>query len=560
MAMKRLFIASSLLAMSATSTLLSGCGEDNPTPGATASPSSETPGTVTTASYLAAVRNTTTPGTGGAEDTVTSVLSLVDDTTGTEVTTTPIDAYGTPKMAQAFTVAADGKSYQAGRQTRAYYVYQHKLYEISLEHTGNVLSKPVARQVSSEANACEVRRVVERDGNAQTSYLSYTTAGTDGKCNTPDDTPRTTLSSVQADVTASAPALLEVQRDASGSVTGLLGNDIDNHKLVIINAAQLDAGKLQVTNVVNGGLTGSTSTDTTGQSTTSYPTVSVFGKVAGSIDKVYLRVGADVRVLDWSNTTLGASPVATLNLDQPPLVHTDDTATYFVDAAKAALSSDAPSNPTGAELVLWRLKPTQSSAERVTGLGATTPDQLPQVATNVMTPSSLAMVVRRDSGDTLTVIKKADGSKRDVPLSGPTSRVGIQAHAGEVLVISQQLNTGEDASALTRVNLGNSDSLSTLSASASLVTVINDTSTTIGGEMPSSYLLWNESSAVHSHSLSGNTTLTIANSSTLTGWNGGTLSAAVSNLTVGLLRGLTSATPNAETLWLFNATKATGAN
>lgn len=78
--------------------------------------------------------------------------------------------------------------------------------------------------------------------------------------------------------------------------------------------------------------------------------------------------------------------------------------------------------------------------------------------------------------------------------------------------------------------------------------------------MPSNYLLWNESGAVHSHSLSGNTTLTIANSSTLAGWNGGTLSAAVSNLTVGLLRGITSTTPNAETLWLFNAAKAVGAN
>ncbi len=560
MAMKRLFIASSLLALSATSTLLSGCGDDNTPAGTNASPSSDTPGTVTTASYLAAVRSTTTPGTGGTEDTVTSVLSLVDGVTGAEVTTAPLDPLTSVKMAQVFTVSTDGQSYVAGRQTKAYYVYQRKLYEISLEHASNVLSKPVPRQVSSEANACEVRRVVERDGNAQTSYLSYTTAGADGQCNTPDDTPKTTLSSVPADATASAPALLEVQRDGSGSVTGLLGNDIDNHKLVIINAAQLDAGKLETTNVVNGGLTGSTSTDTTGQSTTVYPSVSVFGKVAGSIDKIYLRVGSGVRMLDWATATLGTSDVAALKLDQIPLVHTDSTATYFVDVAPVPPANSAESAKV--ELVLWRLKPAQSSAERVAGLGATTVDQLPQVATSAMTPSSLAMVVRSDSGDTLTVIKKADGSKRDVALSGPTSRVGIQAHAGEVLIVSQQLTTGEEASALTRVNLGNSDSLSALSPSASLVTVINDTSTTIGGEVPSSYLLWNESGSgtVRSHNLGSNSTLTIASNSTLPGWNGGPLSAAVSNLTVGLLRGLTSATPNAETLWLFNAAKAVGAN
>ncbi len=559
MAMKRLFIASSMLALSATSTLLSGCGDDNTPASTTASPSSETPGTATTASYLAAVRNTTTPGNGGGEDTVTSVLSLVDDTTGTEVTTTPVDAYGSPKLAQAFTVSADGKSYVAGRQTKAYYVYQHKLYEISLEHASNVLSKPVARQVSAEANACEVRRVVERDGNAETSYLSYTTAGADGKCNTPDDAPKTTLSSVQAAVTASAPALLDIQRDGSGSVTGLLGNDIDNHKLVIVNAAQLDAGKIETTDVVHGALTGSTSTDTTtGPATTSYPTVSVFSKVAGTTSKLYLRVGADVRVLDWATATLATSPVATLNLDQVPLVHTDETATYFVDAAKVPPANAAESAQF--ELALWRMKPAQSSAEKVASLDIVpTAEQLPQVATSAMTQSSLAMVVRRDSGDTLTIVKK-DGAKREVALSAPTSRVGIQAHAGEVLVISQQLDTSADTSALTRVDLGNSDSLATLSNSASLVTVINDTSTTIGGEVPSNYLLWNESGTVRSHNLAGDKTQIIANSSTLAGWNGGTLSAAVSNLTVGLLRGLTTTTPNAETLWLFNAAKAVGAN
>lgn len=540
MALPRLSIASSVLTLLASSVLLAGCmgDDDNNTPGA--NPSGLNPGTTETRSYITAVRTTTTPGVGGAEDTVTSVLSLVDDTTGTEITAVPVDALTTAKVAQAFTVSDNGQSYVAGRQTKAYYVYQHKLYEIALEHDGNVLSKPTARQVSSEANACEVRQVVESDAGAQTSYLSYTTGGADGLCSTQADNElRATLSSADT-ATAGAQAFLGVQRDSAGKVTRLLGRNTSNQLVIATVSTQ------QIAPVTNGGIPSGSS-------------VSVFGKVAGTTGKLYLRVGAEVRVLDWDAATLGTTPVATLNLNQIPLVHTDTTDTYFVDAAQAALASDAPSSPSGVELVLWRLKPGQSSAERVAGLGASTPEQLPQVMAHAMTPSSLAMVVHRDSGDTLTIIKK-DGSKRNIALTGPTSSVGIQAQAGEVLVISQQLNTGEDASALSRLDLSKSDSLSSLSASASLVTVINSSTTTIGGEVPSSYLLWNESGAVRSHNLGGNTTLTIANRSTLAGWNGGTLSATVSNLTVGLLRGLTTTTPNAETLWLFDATKAAGAN
>lgn len=557
-------MASSLLTLLATSVLLTGCGDDNAPSAPGASPSSQTPDATTTRSYLAGVRSTTTPGVGDAEDTVTSVLSLVDDTTGAQVATVAVDPLTSAKVAQAFTVATDGLSYQAGRQTKAYYVYQHKLYEISLEHASNVLSLPVARQVSSEANACEVRAVVERDANAQSSYLSYTVAGNDGKCNTPDDVLKTTLSSVSAQAAVVAPALLDVQRDSSGAVSRLLGNDTDNHKLVVIDAAKLDTDKLATTTVVNGTLSGTSGVDANGVPFTTYPTVSLFGKVAASTDKVYLRVGAGVRVLDWATATLGTTNVATLNLNQTPLVRTDDTATYFVDAATAPPANAADN--TKYELALWRLKPaqdaSQGAAEKLASLGVVaSADQLPQVQTHAMTPSALALVLRRDSGDTLTIVPKDGSSTRTVALGGTAARLAIQAHAGDVLVVSQQLTTSEDTGALTRVTVGRtSDSLAPLSALASVVTVINGSSTTIGGEVPSSYLLWNESGAVRSHNLSSNTTQTIANSSTLAGWNGSTLSATVSNLTVGLLRGLTSVTPNAETLWLFDATKAVGAN
>lgn len=559
MALPRLSIASSLLTLLASSVLLTGCDltdDNNIAAPSGASPSSQNPGTAATSSYVAGVRSNTTPGVGGAEDTVSSVLSLVDDVTGAEVTTVAVDPFTSAKVAQAFTVTADG--YQAGRQTKAYYVYQHKLYEISLEHAGNVLSKPTARQVSNEAHACEVRQVIERDTSAQTSYLSYTTGGTDGLCNTPaDNEVKTALSSSDA-TTAAGPAYLDVLRDSTGLVTRFVGVDA-NHKLVVV-----DANTLASTNVVNGAVPTWTSTDGSGAITTHYQSVSLFGKVAGTRDKVYLRVGQDVRTLDWSTSTLSAAAVATLNLSQTPLVHTDESATYYVDvipavSPAAAIAVVTPEPMAAAELVLMRIKPGQN-AEMLSSLGVSLVDEVPQVAAHAMTPSSLAMVVRRDSGDTLTVIKKADGSKRDVALSSPTARVGIQAHAGEVLVISQQSDTSVDTTALTRLNLGNSDDLSALSAAASLVTVINGSSTTIGGEVPSSYLLWNESGTVRSHNLGSNTTLTIANSSTLTGWNGSTLSASVSNLTVGLLRGIKSTTPNAETLWLFNAAKAVGAN
>jgi len=556
MALRRLSIASSLLTLLASSVLMTGCQyPDDDNASTSASPSSLNPDSADTRSYVTGVRSSTTPGVGGAEDTVTSVLSLVDDTTGAEVTTVALDPLTSAKVAQAFTVTADG--YQAGRQTKAYYVYQHKLYEISLEHAGNVLSKPTARQVSNEANACEVREVVERDTSAQTSYLSYTTGGADGLCNTPaDNDVRTALSSSDAS-TATGPAYIDVLRDSTGLVTRLVGIDA-NHKLVVIDASTQTA-----TNVVNGAIPTWTSTDVSGATTTHFHSVTLFGKVAGTKDKIYLRVGSDVRTLDWSTSTLSATAVATLNMSQAPLVHTDEDATYYVDVIPgvvpaAAIAVVTPEPQAAAELVLMRLKPGQN-AEKLASLGLTSVDEVPEVAAHAMTPSSLAMVIRRDSGDTLTVIGK-DGSKRDVALSGSMARVGIQAHLGEVLVISQQSDTSVDTSALTRLDLGNSDHLSALSAAASLVTVINGTSTTIGGEVPSSYLLWSESGTVRSHNLGGNNTLTIANNSTLTGWNGGTLSATVSNLTVGLLRGLKSATPNAESLWLFNAAKAVGAN
>lgn len=532
MALSRL--SSSLLILLATSTVLTACDLNNDDSEPQAGSSSVlTPGT---SSYLTGVRNAL------AGETVTAELALVDDVTGTEVMATPIDPYTNPKLAQAFTVSADGKSYVAGRQTAAYYIYQRKLYEISLEHVSNELSQPTARQVSSETQACELRGVVETDATARTSLLSYTNAGPDGDCSTlADNQARTALSS-SSDTTASAQAFIDVQRDSTGAIARVLSLDADN-KLTITARSTSES-----TAVINGDVLPGTS-------------VAVFGKVAGSTDKVYLRIGNDVRSLNWATASLDTTKLASLNLVQPPFVHTDDEATYFADirlASTVAVAAAVPSvTPVESiELMLWRIKPGQATAEEVTRLALGTADQMPEIAGHAMTRSSLAVVIRRDGADTLTIVKKADKSQRPIVLSGPTLHVDTLAHAGDILLVSQQLVTGEDAVSLSRIELANNDAITLLSSDASLVTVINSASRTLAGEADHSHLVWKEGSNVRSHALSSNTTLTIADNSTLSGWDSGTLTASVSNLTQGLLRGISTLNENAETLWLFNANKA----
>lgn len=537
MALSRL--SSSLLILLATSTLLTACdlNNDDSDPTTNAGTSNTGPATTATSSYLTGVRNAL------AGETVTAELALVDDVTGTEVKATPIDPYTSPKLAQAFTVSADGQNYVAGRQTAAYYIYQHKLYEISLEHVSNELSQPTARQVSSETQACELRQVVETDASASTSLLSYTNAGPDGDCSTlADNQTRTALSS-SSDTTASTQAFIDVQRDSTGAITRVLSLDADN-KLTITSRSASES-----TAVINGDVPAGTS-------------VTVFGKVAGSTDKVYLRIGNDVRSLNWATASLDTNVLASLNLVQPPFVHTDDKATYFVDARLAtttvAVAAAVPSvTPTeSVELMLYRLTPGQTAAEEVTRLAISTPDQMPEIAGHAMTRSSLAVVIRRDGSDTLTIVNRDDKSQRQIALSGPTLHIDTLAHTGETLLVSQQLTTGEDAVSLSSIELANNDAITQLSSNASLVTVINSPSRTLAGEAEQSHLIWKEGSTVFSHALSSNTTLTIADSSTLNGWDGGTLTASVSNLTQGLLRGISTLNANAEALWLFNANKA----
>lgn len=539
MALSRL--SSSLLILLATSTLLTACdlNGDDSDPTTNAAPSSETPAAPTTSSYLTGVRRAQ------ADDSITTELVLVDDVTGTEVKTTRIDTNTQPKLAQAFTVAADGKGRVAGRQTAAYYVFERKLYEISLEHVSNELSQPTARQVNSETQVCELSKVAETDGTAHTSLLSYSTAGADGDCSTLDDNLDKTALSTGGDAAVQTVQLVDVKRDSSGAISRVLGLKTANDKSSLVSAS---ASTLQVTSVINGDLAAGlpAPTDPTASKRVS---VSVFSKIATAPDKVYLLVGNQVRQLDWSTDTLGTSALATLEMAPNAIVHTDDEATYFLNVQTATATSY--------ELALWRIKPSQVVAEKVSSLSIGAAEDLPEIDSHVMTPSSLALVARHNGADTLTIIKKANGSQRNIALSGPTLHIDTLAHAGDILLVSQQLVTGEDTASVTRIDLANNDALSILSTSASLVTFINNPNISFAGEADNTYLIWREGSNVLSYNLNINATpITIADSSTLNGWDGSTLKASVSNLTQGLLRGISTLNANAEALWLFNANKA----
>lgn len=541
MALSRL--SSSLLILLATSTLLTACdlNNDDSEPAATTSsvpgPSptpDQNPGTPSTSSYLTGVRNAL------SGESSTEQLALIDDATGTEVTATLIDRGTHPKLAQAFTVSTDGKSHVAGRQTAVYYIFQNKLWEMALEHVSNELSVPKERQVSSETQACTLDDVTETDATGRTSLLRYTNAGPDGDCSTMADNQSKTALSSSTDTAAPSQTFLDVQRDGTGAIARVLSISADN-KLTITASATL-----QSTAVVNGTIPAGTS-------------VSVFGKVAGSTDQVYLRIGNEVRALNWGNASLSTTVLASLNLVQMPFVHTDDEATYYADVMPAANIAMAPAVvPTvpAIELTLWRIKPGQGAAQVVASLAVGSADQMPEIAGHVMTPSSLAMVIRRDGADTLAVIKKANGNLRQIALSGPALHIDTLAHAGDILLVSQQLVTGEYAAALTRIDLANNDATKVLSSAASLVGIINSPNRSLAGEADQTHLIWLEGGSVRSYNLSADTSLTIADSSTLDGWNGGPLKADVTNLTQGLLHGLSTGNSVTETLWLFNATKS----
>lgn len=550
MALSRL--SSSLLILLATGTLLTACdlnNDDSEPAATTSSVPDQNPVTPSTSSFLTGVRNVLT------EAGVTTELVLVDDATGTEVAATTIDLNTRPKVAQAFTVSADGKSYVAGRQTVAYYVHEQKLYEISLEHVTNELSQPEPRQVNTETQVCQLRSVVETNATASTNLLSYTTAGEDGDCSTSEDNLDKTALSIGGDAAVQTVRLVDVQRDSAGAITQVLGLQTVNGKSALVAAS---ASTLQVSNVINGDLAAGLPSPTE-EGDSKLVSVSVFSKIVSAPAKVYLLVGNEVRLLDWSGTTptLGTAAIATLGLAQTPIVHADDgkggsgEATYFVNAQRTAPSSSTY------ELALWRIKLGQVAAEKVSSLSTGSPEDLPELAGHAMTPSSIALVVRHGDTDTLTVIKKDGGSQRNIALSGPTLHIDTLAHAGDVLLVSQQLVTGEDAVSLSRIELANNDAISQLSASGSLVTVINSPSRSLAGEADDTHLLWREGSNVLSYNLSSNTPpLTIADSGTLNDWDGGMLRASVSNQTQGLLLGVSATTPSNQKLWPFNANKA----
>lgn len=562
MAMKRLFIASSLLALSATSTLLSGCGDDNNPSAATAS-SNGSPSTPSennsSGSYLFGavnVVNATNQFTG-------KKISLVDPTTGTLLKSVDVDTQSTQMAAQAFTVSPDGLSVVAGDDKALYYTNGGKLYELGLTKPASPGS---GRQVSSEAQACALLKVLPKDASATTNWLLISSAGTDGDCATTTDNETKLVSS---DAASSAPGitlnmssrqLLDIQRDAQGKLVNILayvtetststgsGADVTSSsstsklKLVLISAttgAQTD--------VVNGNIAPVTRTDTSGVTTSYIPSVSFFGKVAGRTDQIYVRVGQDIRVLSWASgtPTLQANTVVTLDSASSSFVHNDALSTYVVDDNKVRVLT--ASNAT----VLKTLPSTD------------------EVTSGALTGSALLLVTRHGDDFTPHAINKSSGEIVD--LSWPTgSSAKIEAVNGDTVVLSQGNASASDVKLL-RYNTASPavpPSLISSADHARVVTTILSATSSLSGETAGTHVIWcNAATACNASNVNsyqvasgGNLLLSSASSSSAS-WDDAQTSQQRST-TLGLLSS-SSHTGTAEApvwstdgLWLFDAAKA----
>lgn len=545
MALPRHSRACSLLALLAAGVLLTGCdfgSEDTPV---SATPSAnEEPTPASTSSYLAAVARS-------SGETAQANLVLVDDVTGVQIASLPVDPFKRTLVAQAFTMAADGLSQQAGRQTRAYYTRQGQLFEVDLSHVAGILSLPTARRVSSETQACELRELISRDASATVNILRYTGPGADGDCSTNDDNDvRAVLSSADANTTPSAASFirqrtdgsqvvqdmhLDVLRDTAGTLTHTLSLNAQN-KLLITQASDLTTK--EVTN-------GAISVD---------ESISVFSKVAGRRDQVYLRVGNSVRVLDWAglNASLSTAAVATLGSGQTPFVQTDAQATYYLDAH----SFKPPgSEEDFIELGLWKLVPGAATAVPLGFVEQARPDELGQVAGSAMTDSAIALVMRHEQGDLLQFLDKATGGLRTTYTQGKAYTFSIHAHEGNTVIVSGQALDGS-GSRLWREDATQTQAPQELSTSFTPLGAIHNATRTLAGAVQQDYFLWTDAGQVYSHALSGKTTAVVADNKVTKGWTGSGLSASLASSPVGLLIGPTTTAPETESVWLFDAGKA----
>jgi hypothetical protein len=454
-------------------------------------------------------------------------LSLVDPSTGAAVATFAIDASASPLAAQAFTLSADGLSEQTGENVALYYTSGNKLYALSL--VGPAVDTP--RRVSSEAQACQLLKVVPKDATAATSWLLITTQGPDGSCEQSEDNLTKLVSSDAPDSTAALTsplklgALLDLRRDAQGKLVQLLGFDADAHELVAVSAT--DGTVTPVNNGSIGELTSAT----------------YLGKVAGIPSQIYVRVGNKIRTVSWATGTpeLSVSDLGTLNAADIPFVHTDGSAAYFVDGTDVKAIGHANVASLGAGEVLRG---------------------------GAMTPSSLAVLQRTETGVALRVVNKTTGTVREVALPVDAGSLSIEAQNGEVLIVSQALSADSTDAKLWRVDLATTGvaaiTPTTVAEKARVITTVREATRTTAGESQQTHLVWCDAtvackaSTLKSYALVSGNSLALAGASTTSG-NWDLTRANLLTTAQGLLTSSTQGASGiwqADSLWLFDAGKA----
>jgi hypothetical protein len=266
-------------------------------------------------------------------------------------------------------------------------------------------------------------------------------------------------------------------------------------------------------------------------------TVTYFGRVAGSQTKAYMRVtnGSTVnglRILDWSSgkPALSSSAVVNLTENDSVFVHADSTANYFVDGASLiALRSG------GSSTIL-----------------ATWTKAAPQ-AGGVMTASYLVVPqMDADGNVSLQAFNKTKAnSVRDIALPATGGALQIIAHNGDVLIVSQA--TGASAT-LWRVDLNASTTPTKISDNATLISATQAASETLTGEQQQAFVIWSNPASdtllnVNSYQLSTGQSYVLRSNEPI--WDLAITSPL--SVTQGLL---TSTTGSNDTLWLFDAGKA----
>jgi hypothetical protein len=485
---------------------------------------------------------------------VGQLLHVIDPITGQEVGSGPlqVDADSTQVVSRSFT-SADGLSQQAnGINDTLFFTDAHTLYKVSLARRDVT---EMQQQVSSETNICQLIKAIPKDANATSSWIVLTATRTaDGDCAQADDVVTKVVDSdatdsMAATSTAQLDQVLTAQRDAQGKLLGILGLA---PAVTTSTTVTMPDGSTGIDNKVTRKLvtmkvdTGSVTEVNLGLDASLHATY--FDRVAGSTTKAYLRVTNDssvnaLYVLDWSTGTpsLSRTPAAALTIGDAAFVHADTNANYFVDG----LSLQALAK-TGTLTTL-----------------ATLSKGAPQ-AGGVMTASYLVVPqLDNDSGVlSLQVFSKTQpNSVRDIELSGGPVR--IEAHNGDVLILSQATDATSSQVTLWRVDLNvNASKLRptplTLGSDASTpapVTLISATqaaSESLTGEQQQAYLIWSQSVngtslSVNSYRLSSQQTLTL-------GTNAWDLAQATQlNVTQGLL---TATTGSNDALFSFDAAKA----